>query len=80
MNRAPGQLANATTKVIALAERAQEIIEITELEPSDGTFIGKHINRDGSITQYPTRDMVAAERGARPRHHPASVCLSARSA
>ena len=53
MNRAPGQLANATTKVIALAERAQEIIEITELEPSDGTFIGKHINRDGSITQYP---------------------------
>ena len=33
MNRAPGQLANATTKVIALAERAQEVIEITELEP-----------------------------------------------
>jgi hypothetical protein len=41
-------------KVIALAERAHEIISITELEPNNGVFIGKHINRDGRITQYPT--------------------------
>jgi hypothetical protein len=40
-------------KVIRLAERAQEVLEITELEPNDGTFIGKRINPDGSITQYP---------------------------
>ena len=41
-------------KVIALADRAQEVIEITELEPnSDLLFVGKQINPDGSITQYP---------------------------
>ena len=41
------------TTIIPLAERAQEVIEITELEPADGTFIGKQINVDGSITRYP---------------------------
>jgi hypothetical protein len=40
--------------VIALADRAQEVIEITELEPNDGAFIGKSINPDGSITPYPS--------------------------
>ena len=35
------------------AERESETISITELEPYDGKFIGKHINADGSITQYP---------------------------
>ena len=45
--------ANHDNKVIQLAERAQEVLEITELEPYDGVFIGKHINPDGSLTQYP---------------------------
>ena len=40
-------------EIIQLAERASEIIEITELEPDNDAFIGKHINRDGSITPYP---------------------------
>jgi hypothetical protein len=40
-------------QVIPLAERAQEILNVTELEPYDGTFIGKHINLDGSISPYP---------------------------
>src|SRR5262245_59526771 len=40
-------------QIITLAERAQEVIEITELEPYDGTFIGKHIDHDGSLTEYP---------------------------
>jgi hypothetical protein len=41
-------------KVISLAERAQEVIAITELKPSSGQFIGKQIShRDGSITSYP---------------------------
>ena len=29
-------------------------IAVTELEPANGAFIGKSINHDGSITQYPT--------------------------
>jgi hypothetical protein len=41
------------TSVIQLAERAHEVIDITELEPYDGSFIGKRINRDGSLTEYP---------------------------
>ena len=40
-----------TAEVIEL--EAVEVIEITELAPYDGAFIGKRINRDGSITQYP---------------------------
>jgi hypothetical protein len=40
-------------KVIELATRAQEIIEITELEPYYRQFPGKSINPDGSITPYP---------------------------
>jgi hypothetical protein len=44
---------STSASVVVLAERAHEIIDITELEPNDGTFIGKRINRDGSITQYP---------------------------
>jgi putative DNA primase/helicase len=43
----------ATRAVIQLAERAPEIIEITELESNNGVFVGKHINLDGSITAYP---------------------------
>ena len=40
--------------VVSLAERAAgEIIEITELTPDSGAFIGKHINPDGSLTEYP---------------------------
>ena len=39
--------------VINLAERASEVIEITELEPNNGMFIGKRIERDGSVTPYP---------------------------
>ena len=49
-NQPPSESHN---KVIHLAERAQEVIEITELEPNDGTYIGKRINLDGSITPYP---------------------------
>src|SRR5207249_954082 len=60
-----GQLTSATSKVIALAERAQEVIEITELEPSNGTFIGKHINPDGSVTQYPQNILYWRQRVAR---------------
>lgn len=40
-------------KVIQLAERAETFIEMTELEPYDGTFIGKHIDADGRITGDP---------------------------
>jgi hypothetical protein len=40
-------------KVIQLAKRAEAFIEITELEPNDVTFIGKHIEPDGHITGYP---------------------------
>jgi hypothetical protein len=36
------------------AERESETISITELEPHDGTFIGKSIKPDGSVSQYPT--------------------------
>ena len=40
--------------VVRLAEHAAgETIEITELSPYDGEFIGKHINPDGSLTEYP---------------------------
>ena len=44
---------NTTTKIIQLAELAQEVIEITELEPANGVFIGKRVNCDGSLTEYP---------------------------
>lgn len=40
-------------RVIQLADHVGESIAITELEPDDGKFIGKHINGSGSITQYP---------------------------
>ena len=40
-------------KVIHLAERAQEVLEITELEPCNQTFIGKRINLDGILEQEP---------------------------
>ena len=45
---------DASASVVVLAERVGEVIEVTELEPFDGTFIGKQVNRNGSITQYPT--------------------------
>jgi hypothetical protein len=38
--------------VVHLAERAQEVLEITELEPKNRMFVGKRINPDGSITSY----------------------------
>jgi hypothetical protein len=40
-------------KIIHLAERAQEVLEITELEPRYKTFVGKRINLDGTIEQRP---------------------------
>jgi hypothetical protein len=40
----------ATAEIIELPH---EVIEITELSPYDGEFIGKRIERDGSITPYP---------------------------
>src|SRR5262245_27587577 len=43
----------ATIKVVQLAERAQEVIAITELPPAHGQFSGKRINHDRSITKYP---------------------------
>jgi hypothetical protein len=47
----------AAASVIHLADRAAEVIEITELEPRPyyglPVFIGKTVNTDGSITQYP---------------------------
>ena len=55
--------------VIQLADYAGESIAITELEPHHGQFIGKKINLDGSISEYP---MVAwwrrsSARWCRPR-------------
>jgi hypothetical protein len=40
----------ATATVIPLT---QETLSVTELTPDGGVFIGKSIQRDGSITQYP---------------------------
>ena len=40
-----------TAEVIEL--EAVEVIEITELSPYDGAFIGKRIKADNSIAQYP---------------------------
>jgi hypothetical protein len=40
-----------TPDVIQLARIA---IAITELTPFDGAFVCKHVNRDGSISQYPS--------------------------
>ena len=42
-----------SARVIKLAERAGETIEVTELEPDNGTFIGKTIKPDGRILEYP---------------------------
>jgi hypothetical protein len=41
------------SRVVRIAERAQEVVEVTELEPYDTTFIGKRINADDSLTEYP---------------------------
>jgi hypothetical protein len=49
----PGAEQPGLPKVVQLAGRAQEFIAITELEPNNGAFIGKHVNRDGSLTEYP---------------------------
>ena len=43
----------ASASVVRLAERGAEVLQITELEPACGTFIGKRIERDGSISPYP---------------------------
>ena len=44
-------------KVIHLAERAQEVLEITELEPASPKFFaGKYINLDGTMTPYRISD------------------------
>jgi len=44
-------------KVIHLAERAQEVLEITELEPAPPKFFaGKYINPDGTMTAYKISD------------------------
>ena len=47
--------AQPDSNVVALADRAHDVIEITELEPYDGTFIGKQIEPNGHITGYPER-------------------------
>ena len=48
----PSGLDHSNT-VIHLADRAAETVEITQLEPSNGMFIGKRINPDNSIAQDP---------------------------
>jgi hypothetical protein len=53
INGPTGPTGSTQPKVIALADRAQEVLEITELEPSNGAFIGKRVNYDGSLTEYP---------------------------
>ena len=62
-------------RVIQLGSvQTQELLSITELEPSnEAFFIGKRINRDGSLTEYPKSHVVVAERGAGPGHHPAFI-------
>lgn len=40
-------------KVVALADRAEEVITITELKPISEVFVGKQIARDGRIEKYP---------------------------
>src|SRR4051794_24882055 len=39
--------------IAEIVELPHEILEITELTPYDGTFVGKRIQRDGSIAPYP---------------------------
>ena len=39
--------------IAAIVELPHEMLEITELSPYDGTFVGKRIQRDGSIAPYP---------------------------
>jgi hypothetical protein len=43
----------ASARIVQLAERVGEIIEITELSPDNGAFIGKRIRPDGHIDDYP---------------------------
>ena len=44
-----------SASVVQLSERAHEIIEVTELEPDDGTtLVGKRVNGNGSLTEYPS--------------------------
>lgn len=40
-------------RVVSLAEVAGEVIAVTELEPAEGQFIGKKIERDGRVVEYP---------------------------
>jgi hypothetical protein len=60
---------NSNNKVIHLAERAQEILEITELTPRYNTFVGKRINLDGTIEQRP----LATEWRQRVARVPATI-------
>jgi putative DNA primase/helicase len=53
LEKEAGRKAIVQRKVISLAERAQEVIAITELEPHYNQFIGKQIGPDGTISQYP---------------------------
>ena len=39
--------------IAAIVELPHEMLGITELSPYDGTFVGKRIQRDGSIAPYP---------------------------
>jgi hypothetical protein len=52
-NNANQPPSESNNKVVRLAERAQEVLEITELEPRYNTFVGKRINLDGTIEQRP---------------------------
>jgi hypothetical protein len=46
----------ADPKVIQLAKRAAEVIEITELKPASGAFAGKCVKPDNTIAPYPERE------------------------
>jgi hypothetical protein len=40
-------------KIIELAGRAADVLDITELEPDNGAFAGKSINFNRKVSQYP---------------------------
>ena len=62
--------------IAAIVELPHEILGITELSPYDGTFVGKRIQRDGSIAPYPNGYALASGGGADSGDHPGAVRLS----
>ena len=74
-----------SARVIKLAERANEILEITELEPEPRKtgvpiFIGKSIDHDGNITSYPKRVVWWRQSVARIPATPAALFAYLRGA